>query len=72
MKDPPRLKSVTAFRDLVGAQAFSPTPPTQEDEGDGDRKLLTFQLLLEAAGSAAFGCLHPPVGTLTAPLSPLS
>lgn len=59
VKNPPRLKSVTAFRDLVGAQAFSFTPPlTHENEGDTDGTLLTFQLLLKAAGLGAFGCQH--------------
>lgn len=63
VKNPPRLKSMTAFRDLVGAQAFSFTPShikmsVRMLEGDKDRKLLTFQLLLKAAGLGAFGRQH--------------
>lgn len=45
VKNPLRLKSMTAFRDLVGAQAFSFTPSHIEMsvrvrvlEGDKDRK----------------------------------
>lgn len=67
VKNPPRLKSMTAFRDLVGAQAFS-FPPSHIKmsvheracvlEGDRDRKRLTFQPLLKAEGLCVFRCQH--------------
>lgn len=63
VKNPPRLKSMTAFRDLVGAQVFSFTSLAHKNEcararvcvfeGDKDRKV-PFQLLLKAAGVVFF------------------